>query len=123
MASHGWPWSAEPKVDFALDMPNPRRNWKLTFENENVQTERFTQFSIIAVHVINIVCQLAGVSSSFIFWCFGIMISRPFFHTTELSTNSLGEFVARWNYDFHTVSIHSGAFNQFPGGFCGVLKL
>ena len=49
-----------------------------------------------------------------VFWHYDF---QTVFHTAELSTNSLGEFVARWNYDFHTVSIHSGAFNQFPGGF------
>ena len=37
------------------------------------------------------------------------------FHTAELSTNSLRDFVACWKYDFYTVSLHSGAFNQFPG--------
>jgi len=42
-------------------------------------------------------------------------------HAAELSTNSLGEFVAFWNYAFHTVSIHRGAFNQFPRGICGVV--
>ena len=31
------------------------------------------------------------------------MISTPFPLTAALSTNSLGEFVAFWNYDLHTV--------------------
>ena len=68
-------------------------------------------------------------------------------YTTELLTDSLGGFVMFWNHDFHTVfhtaelstdSLgdfvvflalwfphsfpHSGAFNQFPGGFCGVFE-
>ena len=76
--------------------------------------------------------------------CFGIMISTPFPLTTELSTNSLGGVF--WNYDFQSVFHTAGlstnswwilwclrimistqfstqrSFNQFPGGFCGVLE-
>ena len=41
------------------------------------------------------------------------------FHTAELSTNSLGDFVVFWDSDFQTY-LHSVAFNQFPGEFCGL---
>ena len=34
--------------------------------------------------------------------------------TAALSTNPLWDFVVFGNYDFHTVSVHSGDFNQFP---------
>ena len=34
------------------------------------------------------------------------MTSRPLFHAVELSITSLRDFVACWNYDFYTVSIH-----------------
>ena len=68
-----------------------------------------------------------------------IRISTPFLFTAELSTNSLEDFVvfwnydiqtvfhavglllACWNYDLYTVSIHSGTFNEFPGGMYGIL--
>ena len=46
----------------------------------------------------------------------------PFPSTAELSTNSLREFIGFWNDDVHTVSIHSGALNQFSEGICPVLE-
>ena len=39
---------------------------------------------------------------------------KTIFQTAALSTNSLWDFVVFGNYDFHTVSVHSGDFNQFP---------
>ena len=54
---------------------------------------------------------------------FSLTMLKTFFHAVELSTNSLRAFVACWNYDLYTVSIHIGTFNEFPGGMCGILNL
>ena len=51
------------------------------------------------------------------------MMFTPFPFTAELSTNSLREFVVFWNDDVHTVSIHSGAFNQSPEGILRCLGI
>ena len=54
-----------------------------------------------------------------VLWCIGIMISTPFPFTTELSTNSLGDFVAFWNSPAQ-IAFHISELS--PGGFCGVLE-
>ena len=55
-----------------------------------------------------------------LFWNDGVHTGPS---TAELSTNSLREFVVFWNDDVHTVSIHSGAFNQFPEGILRCLGI
>ena len=56
-----------------------------------------------------------SINSLGILYCFGILISRQFSTQRSFLPIPWGDIVVFCNSDFHTVCIHSGAFNQFPG--------